>query len=172
MHLSSSGAGVNIELRGSGSGGGTPMTETEMQEGTSTQSRSISPALLKEAVEYHAVHSDWDEAVTNAPGYIYNKPTIAKYWDSDHIGYEISGLFERTVEGITGVSLAYYDPVEEEEQDIFFPDGPGVKDALRMLISVIYPVGSYYETSDADFDPSTAWGGTWEYADGKWHRTA
>lgn len=24
-----------------------------------------------------------------------------------------------------------------------------------------YPVGSYYETSDADFDPNTAWGGTW-----------
>lgn len=25
-----------------------------------------------------------------------------------------------------------------------------------------YPVGSYYETSDEDFDPSTEWGGTWE----------
>ena len=25
-----------------------------------------------------------------------------------------------------------------------------------------YPVGSYYETSDGDFDPNTAWGGTWE----------
>lgn len=24
-----------------------------------------------------------------------------------------------------------------------------------------YPVGSYYETSDADFNPNTAWGGTW-----------
>ena len=24
-----------------------------------------------------------------------------------------------------------------------------------------YPVGSYYETSNANFDPNTAWGGTW-----------
>lgn len=24
-----------------------------------------------------------------------------------------------------------------------------------------YPVGSYYETSDADFDPNAAWGGMW-----------
>lgn len=31
---------------------------------------------------------------------------------------------------------------------------------LQML-NYIYPVGSYYETSDADFDPNTAWGGTW-----------
>ena len=34
-----------------------------------------------------------------------------------------------------------------------------------------YPVGSYYETSDASFDPNTAWGGTWSketvFGDGK-----
>lgn len=30
------------------------------------------------------------------------------------------------------------------------------------LVDMIYPVGSYYETSDADFDPNEAWGGTWE----------
>ena len=29
------------------------------------------------------------------------------------------------------------------------------------LIDLFYPVGSYYETSDADFDPNEAWGGTW-----------
>lgn len=26
---------------------------------------------------------------------------------------------------------------------------------------VVYPVGSYYETSDTSFNPNTAWGGTW-----------
>ena len=31
----------------------------------------------------------------------------------------------------------------------------------RLLLDVIYPVGSYYETSDTLFDPNTAWGGTW-----------
>ena len=30
------------------------------------------------------------------------------------------------------------------------------------LINIFYPVGSYYETSDGDFNPNTAWGGTWE----------
>ena len=25
----------------------------------------------------------------------------------------------------------------------------------------MYPIGSYYETSDTTFDPNTAWGGTW-----------
>lgn len=29
-----------------------------------------------------------------------------------------------------------------------------------------YPVGSYYETSDANFDPNIAWGGTWVLEDG------
>ena len=29
------------------------------------------------------------------------------------------------------------------------------------LIDVFYPVGSYYETSDASFDPNITWGGTW-----------
>lgn len=29
------------------------------------------------------------------------------------------------------------------------------------LINAMHPVGEYYETSNADFDPNTAWGGTW-----------
>lgn len=29
------------------------------------------------------------------------------------------------------------------------------------ILNLMYPVGSYYETSDATFNPNTAWGGTW-----------
>lgn len=29
------------------------------------------------------------------------------------------------------------------------------------ILDIFYPIGSYYETSDTDFDPNTAWGGTW-----------
>lgn len=29
------------------------------------------------------------------------------------------------------------------------------------FLDMIYPVGSYYETSDTTFNPNTAWGGTW-----------
>ena len=41
-----------------------------------------------------------------------------------------------------------------------------VEEYLKILqtksqLDYYYPVGSYYETSDASFDPNTAWGGTW-----------
>ena len=29
------------------------------------------------------------------------------------------------------------------------------------LLDLFYPVGSYYETSDANFNPNESWGGTW-----------
>lgn len=29
------------------------------------------------------------------------------------------------------------------------------------LINILRPIGSYYDTSDANFDPNTAWCGTW-----------
>lgn len=32
---------------------------------------------------------------------------------------------------------------------------------LNSLADMFYPVGSYYETSSASFDPNIAWGGTW-----------
>lgn len=31
----------------------------------------------------------------------------------------------------------------------------------EMLFKAIYPIGSYYETSDVDFDPNVSFGGTW-----------
>ena len=35
-------------------------------------------------------------------------------------------------------------------------------DSIKIgLRDLYYPVGSYYETSDVDFDPNTEWGGTW-----------
>lgn len=35
------------------------------------------------------------------------------------------------------------------------------KPTLLHFIDLFYPVGSYYETSDATFDPNIAWCGTW-----------
>ncbi len=32
---------------------------------------------------------------------------------------------------------------------------------VMAIVNVVYPVGSYYETSDVNFNPNTAWGGTW-----------
>ena len=36
-----------------------------------------------------------------------------------------------------------------------------IKEQLDGLLDIFYPVGSYYETSDSDFNPNTSWGGTW-----------
>lgn len=35
------------------------------------------------------------------------------------------------------------------------------KPSVSDVIDLLYPVGSYYETSDTTFNPNTAWGGTW-----------
>lgn len=32
---------------------------------------------------------------------------------------------------------------------------------VRLLFDFVYPVGSYYETSDTTFNPNVTWGGTW-----------
>lgn len=42
--------------------------------------------------------------------------------------------------------------------DAYFRDK---NDVTRLLFDFFYPVGSYYETSDASFDPNITWGGTW-----------
>ncbi len=33
--------------------------------------------------------------------------------------------------------------------------------AFKKIINMIYPVGSYYETSNTSFDPNKSFGGTW-----------
>lgn len=37
-----------------------------------------------------------------------------------------------------------------------------VQDIQRTVLLAAHPVGEYYWTSDANFNPNTAWGGTWE----------
>lgn len=32
---------------------------------------------------------------------------------------------------------------------------------IDSMIDKIYPIGSYYETSDTEFNPNNVWGGTW-----------
>lgn len=42
--------------------------------------------------------------------------------------------------------------------DAHFVDANSV---MRALFDFVYPVGSYYETSDTAFNPNVTWGGTW-----------
>ena len=47
---------------------------------------------------------------------------------------------------------------------------------VQTMIDTVYPVGSYYETSDNTFDPNVVWGGAWNSTTSnniyKWHRTS
>ena len=36
------------------------------------------------------------------------------------------------------------------------------KASISALLDLFYPVGSYYTTSNADFNPNESWGGTWK----------
>lgn len=40
-------------------------------------------------------------------------------------------------------------------------NGTNLNSMQQLLVDLIYPVGTYYETSEIDFNPNTAWGGTW-----------
>lgn len=39
------------------------------------------------------------------------------------------------------------------------------KASISDLLDLLYPVGSYFVTSDLTFNPSDLWGGTWEIAE-------
>lgn len=47
---------------------------------------------------------------------------------------------------------------------------------VQKTINLVYPVGSYYQTSDSSFDPNVSWVGTWSSTTANsivtWHRTA
>lgn len=50
---------------------------------------------------------------------------------------------------------------EGQDATTWLRDFNGAMAILDKLIDVFYPVGAYFQTSDEDFDPNTAWGGTW-----------
>lgn len=45
---------------------------------------------------------------------------------------------------------------------VYFHSADGTRSMGSLnLIDTLYPIGSYYETSDISFNPNIAWGGTW-----------
>lgn len=61
-----------------------------------------------------------------------------------------------------GHGIAFGQPASDVgffcNMDAHFVDANSV---MRALFDFVYPVGSYYETSDTTFDPNVTWGGTW-----------
>lgn len=65
-----------------------------------------------------------------------------------------------TYEDKVALSLNPSIPAKNKVQD---EDMNEIKSAINTgLINLIYPVGSYFETSDTEFNPNTAWGGVWQ----------
>lgn len=62
-----------------------------------------------------------------------------------------------------GHGIAFGQPASDVgffcNMDAHFVDANSV---MRALFDFVYPVGSYYETSDTAFNPNVTWGGTWE----------
>lgn len=74
----------------------------------------------------------------------------------------LSGAFY-TIDFLAGGhGIAFGQPCNQEgffcSMDAYFKDKTNL---VRALFDFMYPVGSYYETSDIDFDPNDTWGGTW-----------
>ena len=62
-----------------------------------------------------------------------------------------------TYEDKVALSINPNIPAENKVRD---EDMNEIKSAINTgLINLIYPVGSYFETSDTGFNPNTAWGG-------------
>ena len=61
-----------------------------------------------------------------------------------------------------GHGIAFGQPSSEDgffcNMDAHFKDKAN---AMRALFDFVYPVGSYYETSNTSFNPNNTWGGTW-----------
>lgn len=64
--------------------------------------------------------------------------------------------------GVGGHGIAFGQPASQTgfycNMDAHFVDA---NSTMRALFDFVYPVGSYYETSDTTFDPNVTWGGTW-----------
>lgn len=57
-----------------------------------------------------------------------------------------------------GTAIGFGGAVQDTDKGLFLRDKNNV---FRALFDFLYPVGSYYETSDSSFNPNVTWGGTW-----------
>lgn len=64
---------------------------------------------------------------------------------------------------LCGLEITYPSTIDVPQMnfigDLAISDRSGT---LKSIFDLFYPVGSYYETSDASFDPNNVWLGTWE----------
>lgn len=153
-------AGAAGQFMGYGSAGWTAMTgitSTEAQTGTSGMARTISPAVLKLAIQYHQVQPDWN--ATSGKAEILNKPKIPRenegttenFFISDKYGGGDTSGLAFTVHPIkisgTNGNWGY-----EKSSDVFFVSNPitessrDVSVQLRVLGNLEHYTSLFYGT--------------------------
>ena len=85
-------------------------------------------------------------------------------WSTNYGDYyvKVNGEYELNNDSTFAVDTFYkksHDSLFKCDMDAMFRDK---NDVVRLLFDFIYPVGSYYETTDGTFDPNIVWGGRWE----------
>ena len=91
--------------------------------------------------------------------------------ESQYIG---SGTYSATISGhnitITKTTGSNIMLIRNSEYNYSLVDVPSV---TNQIVNVVYPVGSYYETSDTSFNPNVSFGGLWiEEVQGQVHISA
>lgn len=84
---------------------------------------------------------------------IYNTDNGKTYMDFEEERIQTGGNAD------TMIAIGGEEPTDEDIK-IWFPDN--VVNTRANEIDLYYPVGTYYETSNVDFNPNVEWGGTWE----------
>lgn len=111
-------------------------------------------------------NSDYSIDTTN------NEITIYNLFLEDMIPYTQQGklyllvndlLTSDTENQLVLVGIPVFDYGEHDFQvngDLFIADRN--RQNRKSILDFVYPIGSYYETDDLEFNPNTYWGGTWE----------
>lgn len=79
-----------------------------------------------------------------------------------------TGTLATTTDIYESVSLtqAEYDALSStdkaDEKKIYYITDSNTDSSIEEMLNTFYPVGSYYETADPDFNPNLDWGGYWE----------
>ena len=103
------------------------------------------------------------------------KITINNYVVPTTLNYQSQGTYylkvaDKFTEDIENDIVTKGIPTTEKGKDVFQVNGRLIVadenrqnpvDVLKDMWKIIYPIGSYYETSDTSFDPNDSWGGTW-----------
>lgn len=147
---------------------------TSTTEATVTWYKVFDPTSMTQTYLSNPI-TDWDTIVSGdivyafianefliGDSYVINATASDDFTTSVVISMTLAQAFF-TIDFLAGGHGIAFGQLATEEgffcnMDAHFKDKANV---MRALFDFVYPIGSYYETSDSSFNPNTAWGGTW-----------